>query len=243
MLETSPDTARDAQFNLVVDEYGRFLSNAIAQLCPKDLGIQFSDIEQDAKLRLWRALESEREIRDLASYIYRIAATATIDAVRRVKARREEQLCVAGEDEENGLQLETAKENAPDRLAELVAAGRRRHVGRLDGVFPGGLRRRSLPARPALPRPSGVLPPVAAGSRRRPADGHPCAVADCHRDGSRLDRFGASGQPSNECTSPHRALRTADGRADRTDGRAGRSASCAATASVQLGRWRADCRR
>ena len=118
MLETSPETARDAQFNLVVDEYGRFLSNAIAQLCPKDLGIQFSDIEQDAKLRLWRALESEREIRDLASYIYRIAATATIDAVRRVKARREEQLCVAGEDEENGLQLETAKKNAPDRLAE-----------------------------------------------------------------------------------------------------------------------------
>ena len=118
MPETSLITERDTRFNHVVDEYGRFLSNAIAQLCPKDLGIQFSDIEQDAQLRLWRALESEREIRDLASYIYRIAATTTIDAIRRVKARREEQLRLAGEDEEDGLQLETAPENAPDRLAE-----------------------------------------------------------------------------------------------------------------------------
>ena len=43
-------------------------------------------------LRLWRALRDERNLEDPASYIHRIAVTATIDAVRRVAARREEQL-------------------------------------------------------------------------------------------------------------------------------------------------------
>jgi RNA polymerase sigma factor (sigma-70 family) len=118
MPEISLITDRASRFNRIVDEYGRFLSNTIAQLCPKDLGLQFSDIEQEARLRLWRAVESEREIRDLASYIYRIAATTTIDAIRRVKARREEQLRLIDDDVDGGLRLEATAENAPDRLAE-----------------------------------------------------------------------------------------------------------------------------
>lgn len=123
MLERSPDTERDRQFNLVLEEYGRFLSNAIAQLCPKDLGIQFTDIEQDARLRLWRALESEREIRDLASYIYRIAATTTIDAVRRVKARREEQLRLVSDEDERETrisQLAADPDRSPDLMTERL---------------------------------------------------------------------------------------------------------------------------
>jgi RNA polymerase sigma-70 factor (ECF subfamily) len=120
MLEIQPPSDAEGQFVRIVDEYGRFLSNAIAQLCPRDLGLQFDDIEQDARLRLWRALESEREIRDLASYIYRIAATATIDAVRRVKARREEQLRLAEEEDENGsiIYLTSDPEQSPDFQAE-----------------------------------------------------------------------------------------------------------------------------
>jgi RNA polymerase sigma-70 factor (ECF subfamily) len=121
MADRWPTVGAEARFNAVVDEYGKFLSNAIANLCPKDLGLQFSDIEQDARVRLWRALEGEREIRDLASYIYRIAATATIDAVRRVKARREEQLRLAEEDDEGGgrvAQLTSDPEQSPDLQAE-----------------------------------------------------------------------------------------------------------------------------
>ena len=121
MAERSPIVGAEGRFNAIVDEYGRFLSNTIAHLCPKDLGIQFNDIEQEARLRLWRALEGEREIRDLASYIYRIAATTTIDAVRRVKARREEQLRLAEEDDEEGgrvAQLISEPEQSPDVQAE-----------------------------------------------------------------------------------------------------------------------------
>src|SRR6185295_16723515 len=99
----------------LLDEYGRYLRNVIARLCPKDMGLQFGDIEQDARLRLWRALESGREITDPASYIYRVAATATIDAVRRVKARREEQMGLVEEgDTGAAITLVANREDSPD---------------------------------------------------------------------------------------------------------------------------------
>jgi RNA polymerase sigma-70 factor (ECF subfamily) len=54
--------------------------------------VQVDDVEQDARIRLWKALQGERRIEDLASYIDRVAANATVDAIRRVKARREQPL-------------------------------------------------------------------------------------------------------------------------------------------------------
>lgn len=84
------------QFEEILERYGSFLRGAIAQMCPRDLGLQFDDIEQDARLRLWRALQSETEIEKPASYLYRVAASATLDAVRRVTARREELLGLTG---------------------------------------------------------------------------------------------------------------------------------------------------
>lgn len=111
----------EAQFNAVVEKYGKFLRQAIVRFCPKSLGIQFDDIEQDARVRLWRALKSEKEIPNLASYTYRIAVSATIDAIRRVKARREEQL--RGPDEKvegdpETVPLVTRPEHSPQSTVE-----------------------------------------------------------------------------------------------------------------------------
>jgi len=117
--------------NVLLDEYGRYLRNVIARLCPKDMGLQCGDIEQDARLRLWRALESGREITDPASYIYRVAATATIDAVRRVKTRREEQLRLVEDNDEGGaVTLVANREDSPDRIVE-----RRQMTERVQAVF------------------------------------------------------------------------------------------------------------
>src|SRR5262249_55131756 len=121
MAESSPITEVEARFNTIIEEYGRFLHQAIVQFCPKDLGLQSSDIEQEARLRLWRALQSERDIQDLASYLYRIAVTTTLDAIRRVKTKREEQLLLAEEgDEEAGEphRLVAGPSYAPDLLVE-----------------------------------------------------------------------------------------------------------------------------
>jgi RNA polymerase sigma factor (sigma-70 family) len=135
MAERLQAVETEARFDAIVTEYRKFLRQSIARLCPKDLGIQFDDIEQEANLRLWRTLQSERKIDDLASYLYRIAATTTIDAIRRVKAKREEAFGLQddeGEDRE-GLRIAsstTAAEESPQQLAE-----RRELVARVEAVF------------------------------------------------------------------------------------------------------------
>ncbi len=79
----------DRKFQALLDEYGHLLRHAIRRTCPPHLGLSPEDIEQDARLRLWRALQSEREIVRPASFLYRVAVTATVDAIRRAKNRRE----------------------------------------------------------------------------------------------------------------------------------------------------------
>ena len=114
----------EAEFNAILEKYGGFLRQTIARVCPKDLGIQFDDIEQDARLRLWRAIEAEREINFHGSYIYKIVVSVTINAIRRAKARREEQLRLAedGEDEDAAevkpIIPAAGAENSPEAQAE-----------------------------------------------------------------------------------------------------------------------------
>jgi RNA polymerase sigma factor (sigma-70 family) len=124
MREKSQLLEIEAEFNAILEKYGAFLRQTITRVCPKDLGIQFDDIEQEARLRLWRALEAEREINFHGSYIYRIVVSVTINAIRRAKARREEQLRLAGdyEDEDVGevkpIVLTASAENSPETQAE-----------------------------------------------------------------------------------------------------------------------------
>jgi len=117
----------EERFNLVVEEFGVLLRRAIVRFCPRDKGLQFDDIEQEARLRLWRALQCEREVTNYASYLYRIAATATIDALRRVQARHEEQLDILTEQRADDGEVLVASalapvtapvKDSPERLAE-----------------------------------------------------------------------------------------------------------------------------
>jgi RNA polymerase sigma-70 factor, ECF subfamily len=111
----------DVRFAAILDQYGLVLRQAVARFCPKDIGLQVSEIEQEVRIRLWRALQTEREIREPASYLYRIAATATIDAVRRIKVRRESSLDVSAEDEEAPAPvhaLSASPDDSPDRIFE-----------------------------------------------------------------------------------------------------------------------------
>jgi RNA polymerase sigma factor (sigma-70 family) len=121
MSEKFPATEVEAKFEALVEEYEKFLRRTIMRFCPKDLGIQISDIEQEAKIRLWRALQSERDLHSPASYIYRIAMTTTIDAVRRVLARHEEQLQTETEEGVEAVapvRLASDPEQSPERMAE-----------------------------------------------------------------------------------------------------------------------------
>lgn len=89
-ISREPSPEIDGHLEALVLRYGPFIRNVVARLCPRNLGLDRSEIEQTALIRLWRALESEREIRNLESYMYRIVGRVTLDAIREVKARRED---------------------------------------------------------------------------------------------------------------------------------------------------------
>jgi len=121
MVKRFPTVDLEERFNLVVEEFGVLLRRAIVRFCPRDKGLQFDDIEQEARMRLWRALQDEREVTNYASYLYRIAATATIDAMRRIQARHEEQLDMLVEqrtDDGDVMFAPAPVRDSPERVAE-----------------------------------------------------------------------------------------------------------------------------
>ena len=112
----------DRRLDELLTSYGAFLRNAVRRLCPTSLGVSIDEVEQDARIRLWHALERERNIDDPASYLYRIAATAAIDAMRRIRARREQPLDDTA-DESGTVPVVTALSPAA-RSPEQLAADR-----------------------------------------------------------------------------------------------------------------------
>lgn len=113
-----PDRSVDERFEQLVDQYAAILRSHIAQHCPRHLGISVSDIEQEALVRLWRVVRSEKNVVDAASYIYRIAVTTTIDAVRRVLARREEQFGDSSDDESSVPAFAADTKQSPEAIVE-----------------------------------------------------------------------------------------------------------------------------
>jgi RNA polymerase sigma factor (sigma-70 family) len=121
MVKKTKAVEVEERFNAVVEQFGTLLRRAIVRFSPHDKGLHFDDIEQEARMRLWRALQAEREVTNYASYIYRIAATATIDAMRRIQARHEEQLESLMEQRADDGEIMLAPapvKNSPEYLAE-----------------------------------------------------------------------------------------------------------------------------
>ncbi len=134
-------TDLDTRFEAFLSAYQQILRNTIVRLCPGTLGLHVDEIEQEVRMRLWRSLQHEKVIDNPASYIYKVVLTTTIDAIRRVKARREEQLDPAHE-ERSGFASQASRPPSPERVVahqELVtkvkdalarlAADRRRAAG------------------------------------------------------------------------------------------------------------------
>ncbi|MEW6367519.1 MAG: RNA polymerase sigma factor [Acidobacteriota bacterium] len=109
-------------FDEFVREFGPLLHRAVLRACPSGMGLSSDDIEQEALLKIWQAMSSGREITNYPSYIWRVTMTTTIDAIRRVKARREEQLETDGEGREDAppahALLPADPVASPDRIAQ-----------------------------------------------------------------------------------------------------------------------------
>jgi RNA polymerase sigma factor (sigma-70 family) len=118
--DEQPPRMRDARLQDLLSRHGDLLRRTIAKVCPQAMGLSVEEIEQDARVRLWSALKSERDIVHPVSYIYKVAVSATLRAIRRVKARREDQLQEAdvGHDRAPSDALRTRPDASPDAVAE-----------------------------------------------------------------------------------------------------------------------------
>lgn len=125
-LSTAPGTtaprpsSADTQFQLILKDYGSWLRKTVRRLCPRGLGIQPEDVEQDVALRLWRALGRKERIENPVAFLHRVAATATIDAMRRARAQREGMVSrfqESGPDDEVGVPAPIDPAPSPERAA------------------------------------------------------------------------------------------------------------------------------
>jgi RNA polymerase sigma factor (sigma-70 family) len=53
-------------------------------------GVDLDDLVQEARIRLWKALDGEKNIDAVASYIQRVVTSVVVDALRRRAARPED---------------------------------------------------------------------------------------------------------------------------------------------------------
>ena len=124
------ETAQNSRLDDLLQRYGVLLRRIVARACPPDLGLSCDDIEQEARISLWKALGSEREIAFPASYIYKVGISAAHRAIRRARARRERPLEEEGDETSPGRSLSAPPHAAPDKLAE-----RREWVGKIQAAL------------------------------------------------------------------------------------------------------------
>ena len=128
--ETGPSGSRasadERRLEDLLARFGGLVQATIRRLCPSDLGIDTQDIEQEARIRLWKALGRATNSDLAASYVQKVAATSAIDAIRAVLARRDRKaLADLESDAEDGGAEETigSGQATPEDLAA------RREVG------------------------------------------------------------------------------------------------------------------
>ena len=107
------DPAIRARLHSLLAEFGAKVRYLIENHRLGQHGIDPADIEQEVHIRLWRALERDRNAAFHASYIQRTVLTTVIDAIRAARSRAAEPLPEEG-DEETGLVEQRA---GPERSA------------------------------------------------------------------------------------------------------------------------------
>ncbi|MEO8669855.1 MAG: sigma-70 family RNA polymerase sigma factor [Tahibacter sp.] len=83
-------------------EYGSKVRALVASHRLAQHGVDPADIEQEVRIRLWRAVERDRSAAFHASYIQRVVASTVIDALRRAQVRAAEPL---PEESDEGVSL------------------------------------------------------------------------------------------------------------------------------------------
>ncbi len=83
----SPHDPVRTRLDQLLADFGGRVRGLIAARGLDRHGVDPADVEQEVRIRLWRALERDRSGAFHASYIQKIVASAVIDALRRAEVR------------------------------------------------------------------------------------------------------------------------------------------------------------
>jgi RNA polymerase sigma-70 factor (ECF subfamily) len=108
------DPALRARLHQLLADYGARVRSLIEGHGIAQYGLDPADIEQEVRIRLWRALERDRNAAFHASYIHRTVLSAVIDAIRAASVRATEPL---PEEESAASEAMVAMGASPERLA------------------------------------------------------------------------------------------------------------------------------
>ena len=98
-----------------IEEFSRLIRTVIRKTSPTIDQFDMNDIEQEIKIKLWKALtKSERKIHNLGSYIWRISYTTTSRIMKRLSRQRK--LFTSQGEEDYGIleSCENAGTNTPN---------------------------------------------------------------------------------------------------------------------------------
>lgn len=128
----------EASFQRILAQHEPRLRALVRAKLRADLDLDIDDVVQEVRIRLWRALTTEKGVDHLASYIQRTVLSVVVDALRRRTARREEALTR----DEDAIEMHAASTVAPDLLADH---GQR--LASIEQAIAGLPQRRRVPAR------------------------------------------------------------------------------------------------
>lgn len=89
---SSPTDSVEARLEQVLRDFGTRLAIVLRGYRLDRHGIDPADIEQEVRIRLWKAIERDRSGAFHASYVQKVVATTVIDALRRAEVRAAEPL-------------------------------------------------------------------------------------------------------------------------------------------------------
>ena len=75
--------SRQDEFTALVERHARVIASAIRRVCSRRHRALVPDVEQDVRAALWKRLQDGKPIEHPVSYLYKVAMTAALAAVRR----------------------------------------------------------------------------------------------------------------------------------------------------------------
>jgi RNA polymerase sigma-70 factor (ECF subfamily) len=96
-----------------IERHAALVLALVRRCCPRSAGVEPDDLAQEVRIRLWRAVLAEREIRNVPAFVRAVTMHAVADVLRGAKAPRALSIERLGEGEPGGETLPGRREPDP----------------------------------------------------------------------------------------------------------------------------------